>query len=253
TRPIRPTWRKWCRRRSSTATATTRRPRCSPAASPPSSGRNSTATWVDMFCYRRFGHNEGDEPSFTQPLMYRTIAKLPTTRQLYAKRLADEGVLKAEDAEAMMTALHARLETDFSAAKDYKPNKADMLEGAWTGMQVASGVRRAGKTAVEPAVLKEGGHKLTEGPADFHPHRTIARPLERERKMIDTGEGLDWATAEALAFGTLVREGVPVRLSGQDCGRGTFSQRHAELTDQETETKFYPLQNIAEGQARFEV
>src|SRR5262249_58030885 len=120
------------------------------------------------------------------------------------------------------------------------------------GSQVPKGIRRAGKTAVDADTLKQVGHRLTELPSDFHPHRTIARLLETKRKMIDSGEGLDWATAEALAFGTLVREGVPVRLSGQDCGSGTFSQRHAELTDQENEAKFYPLQHISEGQATFD-
>jgi 2-oxoglutarate dehydrogenase E1 component len=208
---------------------------------------------VDMFCYRRFGHNEGDEPSFTQPLMYRTIAKHPTTRQIYAQKLASEGVLTAEQAEQVATDFHAKLDADFEAAKGYKPNKADMLEGAWTGMQLAKGVRRAGKTAAELDVLKQVGERLTTLPADFNAHRTITRLMETKRKMIETGEGIDWATAEALAFGTLVREGYPVRLSGQDCGRGTFSQRHAELTDQQTEAKYFPLANISEGQAVFEV
>jgi len=208
---------------------------------------------VDMFCYRRFGHNEGDEPSFTQPLMYRTIGKLQTTRQIYAAKLVAEGILTAEQAEGVTAALHAKLENDFEAAKGYKPNKADMLEGAWTGMQLAKGVRRAGKTAVEIDVLRQVGERLTTLPSDFNAHRTITRLLESKRKMFENGEGIDWATAEALAYGTLVREGYPVRLSGQDCGRGTFSQRHAELTDQVTETKYYPLQNISEGQALFEV
>jgi 2-oxoglutarate dehydrogenase E1 component len=208
---------------------------------------------VDMFCYRRFGHNEGDEPSFTQPIMYRTIAKQPTTRQIYATKLAAEGVLTAEQAEGMVQALHGKLDADFEAAKGYKPHKADMLEGAWTGMQLAKGVRRAGKTAAELDVLKQVGERLTTLPADFNAHRTITRLMDTKRKMFETGEGIDWATAEALAFGTLVREGYPVRLSGQDCGRGTFSQRHAELTDQQSEAKHYPLQTISEGQATFEV
>jgi len=208
---------------------------------------------VDMFCYRRFGHNEGDEPSFTQPIMYRTIAKLATARQQYAAKLVSEGVLTAEQAEAVSADLHARLEADFDAAKGYKPNKADMLEGAWTGMQLAKGVRRAGKTAVEHDVLRQVGERLATLPGDFNAHRTISRLMDAKRRMIETGEGIDWATAEALAFGTLVREGYPVRLSGQDCGRGTFSQRHAELTDQQSEAKYYPLQNVSEGQASFEV
>ena len=208
---------------------------------------------LDMFCYRRHGHNESDEPNFTQPLMYNKIAEHPTTRELHAARLAAAGVLATADAEEMVETYRRRLDDEFDAAKNYKPNKADWLEGRWTGLNVASGEARRGKTAVDPRVLRKVGRALSEVPNDFDAHRTIRRQLDAKRKTIDAGTGIDWATAEALAFGSLLLEGVPVRLSGQDCGRGTFSHRHSVLVDQQSEARYLPLNNIAEGQAAYEV
>jgi len=208
---------------------------------------------IDMFCYRRHGHNEADEPAFTQPIMYRTIAEHPTTRQIYAERLIREGVVTADEADKLVTDFLARLEADFEAAKSYKPNKADWLEGAWTGLEAASGEDRRGNTAVDMKLLAEVGAALTRVPEGFKLNRKIARQLEQKRKAIETGEGIDWATAEALAFGTLLAEGTHVRLSGQDSGRGTFSQRHAVLIDQETEERYVPLNNIRPKQGVFEV
>ncbi len=208
---------------------------------------------IDMFCYRRQGHNEADEPNFTQPLMYRKIAEHPTTHTLYAERLAAAGVLATADAEEMVETYDRRLDGEFDAAKNYRPNKADWLEGRWTGLNVASGEARRGKTAVDRGVLTKVGHALCEIPPDFNAHRTIRRQLDAKRKAVEAGEGIDWATAEALAFGSLLLEGCPVRLSGQDCGRGTFSHRHSVLVDQETEARYVPLNNIADGQAGYEV
>ena len=208
---------------------------------------------LDMICYRRHGHNEGDEPSFTQPIMYREIAKHPTTRTIYAERLVKEGVLTAEEAKRQVTDFSAHLESQFEAAKGYKPNKADWLEGKWSGFEVASGEDRRGETGASLQALREVGGALTRVPEKFNLHRTLRRILDNKRKMIESGQGLDWATAEALAFGTLLTEGTPVRLSGQDSGRGTFSQRHAVLVDQETEDRYVPLNNLREGQAAFEV
>ncbi len=208
---------------------------------------------VDMFCYRRHGHNEGDEPAFTQPLMYRLIAKQKTTRQIYAEKLIAEGVITAEEAAAMQAEVNAILEAEFEGARNYKPNKTDWLEGRWSGLEVASSGKRAGDTAVSTDVLKRVGTRLVTVPETVNLHRTIRRLLDQKAKMIETGEGLDWATAEALAFGTLVLEGNPVRLSGQDSGRGTFSQRHSVLIDQETEDRYIPLENISPDQATFEV
>jgi 2-oxoglutarate dehydrogenase E1 component len=209
---------------------------------------------IDMFCYRRHGHNEGDEPAFTQPLMYRKIREHPSTRAIYAARLAEEGTIAPEVGDAMVAEWHARLETEFEAANSYKPNKADWLEGAWSGLDRVHGYdARRGKTGVSMETLQEVGAALSRFPADFNVHRKIVRQLGAKRKMIDTGEGIDWATAEALGFGTLLVEDHPVRLSGQDSNRGTFSQRHAALIDQENEDRYLPLNHIREGQAPIEI
>jgi 2-oxoglutarate dehydrogenase E1 component len=208
---------------------------------------------IDMFCYRRFGHNESDEPHFTQPLMYRKIAGHPSAVEIYSKRLVDEGVMTREQVAAEIAACRERLEQDFEASKTFKPNKADWLEGAWTGFEVASGDKRSGYTAVPLKTLIGVGRALTKVPDDFNPHPRIVRLLKAKAEMIGSGEGIDWATAEALAFGTLLKEGSPVRLSGQDSGRGTFSQRHSVLVDQETEDRYMPLANIGPDQAMFEV
>jgi 2-oxoglutarate dehydrogenase E1 component len=208
---------------------------------------------IDMFCYRRFGHNESDEPAFTQPLMYKRIAKHPTTRTIYSDRLVNEGVIGAEEAKRVVDDFQARLEGEFAAAPGYKPNKADWLEGAWSGFETASGEDRRGETSVGIETLKEIGKALAGVPKDFNANRKIVRLLQSKQQMFESGGGIDWATAEALAFGSLLIEGHPVRLSGQDSGRGTFSQRHAVLVDQETETPYLPLNNIRPGQANLEV
>jgi 2-oxoglutarate dehydrogenase E1 component len=208
---------------------------------------------VDIVCYRRHGHNEADEPAFTQPIMYRTIADHPTTRQIYAQRLVEEGVLTEAEAEEMVSSFLAVLDGQFESSKSYRPNKADWLEGAWTGLEVASGEDRRGNTGVSYELLKEVGLALARVPDGFNLNRKIARQLEAKRQAIETGEGIDWATAEALAFGTLCAEGTFVRLSGQDSGRGTFSQRHAVLVDQQTEEKYVPINNVRPDQAQFEV
>ncbi|MFQ5533651.1 MAG: 2-oxoglutarate dehydrogenase E1 component [Sphingomonadales bacterium] len=207
---------------------------------------------VDIFCFRRHGHNESDEPAFTQPLMYRRIAQHPTTRQIYARRLIDEGVITDDAAEQMVAEFEGQLEEEFEASESYRPNKADWLEGRWSGFEIASGDERRGRTAVDIEDLKRIGAALTTVPEGFHLHRTIKRQLENKRRMFETGEGIDWATGEALAFGSLVDDGHRVRLSGQDSGRGTFSQRHAVLTDQSNESRFLPINNLGGGE-RFEV
>ena len=185
--------------------------------------------------------------------MYRTIAAHPTTREIYRQRLIDEGLLSATDAEAIERAFLARLEGEFEAAKSYLPNKADWHEGEWKGFTTASSDDRRGTTAVDLALLKDVGGALTRVPQGFNLNRKIARQLDAKRETIDKGEGIDWATAEALAFGTLLAEGSCVRLSGQDSGRGTFSQRHAVFFDQETEERYVPLNHIRDGQAQFEI
>jgi 2-oxoglutarate dehydrogenase E1 component len=208
---------------------------------------------VDMFCYRRFGHNESDEPSFTQPLMYRAIKEHPATLELYSKKLIAEGVVGEAEVAEMIAAFQQRLEEDLEVAKSHLPNKADWLDGRWTGLETAPRGDRRGTTEVDMETLKKIGFAISQIPENFHAHRTIARLMQTKRQMIETGEGIDWATGEALAFGTLLDEGFFVRLSGQDSSRGTFSQRHAALIDQETEERYTPLNHIDEGQAEFEV
>ncbi len=210
---------------------------------------------IDMFCYRRFGHNEGDEPAFTQPIMYRNIRAHETTVQLYARRLVAEGLVSDADVEAMRAEWKAKLEIEYETGQSYKPNKADWLDGAWSGLRTADNQdeQRRGKTAVPVKSLKELGKKLSEVPKDFEVHKTIGRFLENRRKMIDTGEGIDWAMGEALAFGSILMDGNPIRLSGQDSERGTFSQRHSVLYDQRDENRYIPLNNLGPQQAYYEV
>jgi 2-oxoglutarate dehydrogenase E1 component len=208
---------------------------------------------IDLFCYRRHGHNETDEPAFTQPLMYRTIARHPTTRQIYAKRLVEAGVLREGEADTIATRFIAELETQFESAKSYRPNKADWLEGAWAGLEQAPDDDRRGDTGVAGETLREIGRGLVTVPEGFRLNPKIARQLEAKRAAIEAGEGIDWATAEALAIGSLCAEGTHVRMSGQDSGRGTFSQRHAVLVDQETEERYVPINHVSPSQAPFEI
>ena len=208
---------------------------------------------IDMFCYRRYGHNEADEPAFTQPLMYARIKEHPTVVEVYARKLIDEGLLTRDEVDAMKAEFRAYLEEEFGASDTYRPNRADWLDGKWSGIGFADEGDRRGMTAVDVDVLKEVGKKITTIPKSFHPHKTVVRILANRRKMIDDGEGIDWSTAEALAYGTLLVEGYRVRLSGQDSERGTFSQRHAVLMDQENEKKYTPLKHISKEQGTFEV
>ena len=208
---------------------------------------------IDIFCYRRFGHNEGDEPMFTNPLMYKKVKTHKSTLQLYTERLVNDGLIPEGEIEGMKAAFQARLNEEFEAGKDYRPNKADWLDGRWSHLDRKDGDYQRGQTAVEPDRLRQVGAALTRLPEGFTAHRTVLRLLETKRQMLETGKGIDWATAEALAFGTLLLEGFPVRLAGQDSTRGTFSQRHAGLIDQETEERFYPLNHISEDQAQFDV
>jgi len=208
---------------------------------------------IDMFCYRRFGHNEGDEPSFTQPLMYKKIAKQPTAMEKYAKRLEKEGVISQGWIDQEQEEFRNFLEDEFKAGEEFKPNKADWLDGRWSDFAPPQDDDRRGDTAVDLDRLKEIGKVMTTVPDGFEAHKTLKRILKAKAEMFDSGEGFDWATAEALAFGSLLREGYRVRLSGQDSRRGTFSQRHAQFVDQKTEKRYTPLRHIASEQGEFEV
>ena len=209
---------------------------------------------LDMICYRRFGHNETDEPSFTQPQMYRVIKDHPTALQIYTGKLVNEGALTQPEADAMAADFIKRLDEEFSASKAHHPNRADWLDGRWQGLEVApKNSDRRGETSVSEDELRKVGNALVTVPKDFNLHKTIARQLEAKSKMFETCDGFDWATCEALAFGTLLEEGFYVRLSGQDSQRGTFSQRHAALVDQVTEERYFPLAHVGENQGTFEV
>ncbi len=209
---------------------------------------------IDMWCYRRFGHNEGDEPSFTQPLMYAQIRQHPKVSQLYAARLEAEGVIQAGDADAMCSEFVTHLEGEFKASESYKANEADWFGGRWAGLNKPADpetARRNVETAIGDKLLASLGRTLTEVPGDLAIHKTLGRVLAAKGDMFKAGEGFDWATAEALAFGSLVTEGYGVRLSGQDSGRGTFSQRHAVWVNQTAERKYIPLTTLPHG--KFEV
>ncbi|MBB4304537.1 2-oxoglutarate dehydrogenase E1 component [Rhodobium orientis] len=210
---------------------------------------------IDVFCYRRHGHNEGDEPSFTQPIMYQKIREHPRTTDIYAEKLVSEGLVTPEEVEGMRTHWREHLDAEFEAGSSYRPNKADWLDGRWTGIKQAQAIDdpRRGKTGVVKDELREIGEAITTIPEGFKAHRTIQRFLGNRRKALESGENIDWATAEALAFASLVKEGHPVRLSGQDVERGTFSQRHSVIYDQETEERYSPLSAFDEGGARYEV
>ena len=208
---------------------------------------------LDMFCYRRFGHNEGDEPAFTQPLMYNQIAEQPTTRQIYAKQLISEGVLSAEKAENIFSQHMDYLADEFEAGSTFKQNKADWLEGQWAGFKAAYGDDRRGQTSCSEDKLRHIGKVMTTVPDGIAVHNKLKRVIDARRKAIETGENIDWATAEHLAFGALLMEGNVVRLSGQDSCRGTFSQRHAVFIDQNSEDRYIPLANLSADQGQFDV
>ena len=210
-------------------------------------------TVIDMFCYRRFGHNEGDDPTFTQPLMYAKIKDQPTVRELYGRRLVAEGVASQQEVEGWVAEFDHFLDEEFEAGKGFHANKADWLDGIWSGLKVEPGQElQRGDTGVPEVKLKDLGHKITAIPERYDVHKTLKRVIDARRTAVDTGENIDWALAEHLAFASLLDEGFPIRLSGQDSVRGTFSQRHSAVVDQTTEDRYVPLNNVRSGQGYFE-
>jgi 2-oxoglutarate dehydrogenase E1 component len=207
---------------------------------------------IDMFCYRRFGHNEGDDPTMTQPLMYQKIKDHPSVRQLYTTRLIGEGVATQGEVDGWIKAFDEFLDAEFDAGKTYHANKADWLDGKWSGLALPGGEERR-ITGVPKQKLLDLGRKITTVPERLNIHKTVGRVVEGRREAIESGEGIDWATAEQLAFATLLDQGYPVRLSGQDAVRGTFSQRHSGFVDQKSEEVYFPLRNLGPNQAHFEV
>jgi 2-oxoglutarate dehydrogenase E1 component len=208
---------------------------------------------IDIICYRRFGHNEGDEPSFTQPLMYKKIKAQSTTLTIYGNQLIQEGVLKKEEFQNEKDNFKKFLDTEFETSKSYIPNQIDWFTGSWSKFTTEIGSDRRGVTGVDLDLIHQAGEKICNLPANLNSHSTIKRLFEAKKKMFETGKGFDWATAESLAFGTLLLEGYPVRFVGQDSSRGTFSQRHASVLDQDTGEKYYPLKNLSSNQAQFEI
>ena len=207
---------------------------------------------IDMICYRRWGHNEGDEPSFTQPLMYQKIRQHPTTLNIYGEKLIKEGTITAEEFDKNKKEFKNLLDEQLKTAKEYKP-KLEWFEGVWSRFRPEKGKDKRGVTGVTADTIKKIGKRITYIPEDFNAHPTIRKIFENKKKMFENGTGFDWATAEQLAFATLLEEGYPVRLSGQDSGRGTFSQRHSVLRDQKNNSYYTPLNNISKKQKRFEV
>ena len=208
---------------------------------------------IDLICYRRFGHNEGDEPAFTQPMMYSKIKSHPSVRQIYADQLIAEGTLTAEEAQAIVDKNLRYLDAEFEAGTSYRPNKADWLEGKWSGFRAAHGESRRGQTSVTEDQIAVVAKAMTTVPDGLNIHSKLQRVIDGRKKALETGQGLDWATAEQLAFGTLLLEGQSVRLSGQDSCRGTFSQRHAVFVDQNTGERYTPLNHLGVEQEPFEV
>jgi 2-oxoglutarate dehydrogenase E1 component len=208
---------------------------------------------IDIICYRRFGHNEGDEPSFTQPLMYKKIRAQATTLTIYGNQLIQEGVLGKEEFQNEKDNFKKFLDTEFETSKSYIPNQIDWFTGSWSKFTTEIGSDRRGVTGVDLDLIHKAGEKICNLPANLNSHSTIKRLFEAKKKMFETGKGFDWATAESLAFGTLLLEGYPVRFVGQDSSRGTFSQRHAGVLDQDTGEKYYPLKNLSSNQGQFEI
>ena len=207
---------------------------------------------LDLVCYRRFGHNEGDEPSFTQPLMYKKIRSHPSTAKIYGSKLIDEDLLSENDLNNQIKKFKTLLDDQFKTAKDYKP-KIEWFEGAWSSYKPKKGKDKKGITGADPDLLRNISDKINIIPKEINVHKTISKIFQNRKKTIDQGFNIDWSSAEALAFGSLLEEGFPVRFVGQDSGRGTFSQRHSVLRNQLDNTRYIPLNSISKNQKKFEI
>ena len=207
---------------------------------------------IDMICYRRFGHNEGDEPSFTQPLMYKKIKNHPTTLNVYGKKLIDDDVISENEFSSQKNEFRSLLNDQYKTAKDYKP-KIEWYEGTWSRYKPEKGKDKRGNSGVQIDQIKSISNKINTIPEEINIHKTIKKIFQTRKQSVDNSKGIDWSTAEALAFGTLLEEGFPVRLVGQDSGRGTFSQRHSVLRNQEDNSRYIPLNHISNKQKKFEI
>ena len=207
---------------------------------------------IDVICYRRFGHNEGDEPSFTQPLMYEKIKSHPSTLKVYGKKLIDEKIISEQEFNAQIKDFKNLLDEQYKSAKNYQP-KLKWFEGTWSRYKPEKGKDRRGNSGVNSEKLGIISEKINKIPAEINIHKTIKKILELRRQSVESGQGIDWSSAESLAFGSLLEEGYPVRLVGQDSGRGTFSQRHSVLRNQTDNSRYVPLNNISKNQKNFEI
>ena len=207
---------------------------------------------IDMICYRRFGHNEGDEPSFTQPLMYKKIRSHPSTLNIYGKKLIEENSLSEEKFKNKINDFKNLLDDQFKNANDYKP-KLNWFEGTWSRYQPKKGKDKRGQTGVDIPKLKKLSEKINFLGPELNIHKTIQKIFINRNKCVQEEKNIDWANAETLAFATLLQEGYPVRLVGQDSGRGTFSQRHSVLRNQEDNSRYVPLDHVSSKQKKFEV
>ena len=204
---------------------------------------------IDMVCYRRFGHNEGDEPSYTQPIMYKKIRSHPTTLTIYSKKISSEGLLEEQAIETKRLDYKNFLEKEYNASKNYK-SELKWYEGVWSRFKPGLGKDKRGVSGVDKKTIVETGKKISEIPNNFVVHKTLRKIFEQRKKMFTENSPIDWSTAELLAFGTLLTDGFSVRLSGQDSGRGTFSQRHSVLRHQENHDRYIPLNNLAKKQKK---
>lgn len=200
---------------------------------------------IDMICYRRNGHNELDQPMFTQPKLYKKIAKHPTTLELYEKQLIDNGDATKEELDGIKKFVLESYESDLEKSKEYEPKQDDWLSSKWSGFKSPKQLSRIRATGVEIETLRHVGKVAGTVPDNFKLHRQMNKIFQSRREMAEEGAGIDWGTAEALAFGSLLLEGNHVRITGQDVQRGTFSHRHAVVKDQETEEEYTPLNHIA--------
>ena len=207
---------------------------------------------VDLICYRRFGHNEGDEPSFTQPLMYKQIRSHPSPVKVYGTKLINEKTILDDDLKNYIKQFKDLLDDQYKNAKNYKP-KIEWFEGTWSAYKPEKGKDKRGISGVDTTKLLKISEKINTAPKEFNLHKTILKIMNTRIESVKKGFGIDWSTAEALAFGSLLDEGYPVRLVGQDSGRGTFSQRHSVLRNQLDNSRYIPLNNISNTQKQFEV
>jgi 2-oxoglutarate dehydrogenase E1 component len=207
---------------------------------------------IDLICYRRFGHNEGDEPSFTQPLMYKKIRSHPSPVKVYGEKLVNEGSIANDYLNGSIKKFKDLLNEQFENAKDYKP-KIEWFEGTWSRYKPEKGKDKRGVTGSDIKKLQEISNKINTIPKEINLHKTISKLLDNRKLIVKNGTNIDWSTAETLAFGSLLEEGYPVRLVGQDSGRGTFSQRHSVLRNQLDNSRYIPLNNISKKQKNFEV